>query len=83
MMTLAAKLALALALAQSPTPDVSEAACGYYWNADSDGWWSCTVGLETWRCEAQGWCGGTVHRVMEAMPLPDPRFAGAVDWDAI
>jgi hypothetical protein len=73
---------LAGQLAKAKTPRVAERACAVHWEPESDGWWSCFVGLESWRCEIQGWCDDA-GRVVEAMPLPDPAWAGRIDWDAI
>jgi hypothetical protein len=77
-----AKVELAAKLARAKTPATAERACAIDWERESDGWWSCFVGLESWRCETQGWCDGA-GRVLEAMPLPDTMFAGSIDWDAI
>jgi hypothetical protein len=78
----AVKVADSAKLARAKTPATAERLCTIEWERDSDAWWSCVVGLETWRGEVQGWATGG-PRVTEAMPLVDAAFAGRIDWDAI
>jgi hypothetical protein len=47
-------LALSLISADSTTP--AETACTARWEPEADAWHECFCALETWRCEAQGWC---------------------------
>jgi hypothetical protein len=57
----------------------AEAICAEAWEPDSDGHAACTVGLESWRCEVQGWCSGGTSTVA-LMPLVDPAWAGRQEW---
>ena len=48
---------LGFALANATSDAVAQVECGDHFAWDSDGWHACVCGLETWRCQAQGWCG--------------------------
>jgi hypothetical protein len=73
---LAAKAALALAISSDPTSATSDATCDAYWERDSDSWWDCSVALETYRCERQGWCDAQESAPYQLMELPDPARPG-------
>lgn len=69
-------------LCRARNPRVAERQCSAAWERDGDAWWSCVVGLESWRSETQGWSEGGA-RVTETMPIVDVDLAGRLDWDAI
>lgn len=75
--------ALLLATPAQEGPTTADEICAEYWESGSDGHAACAVGLETWRCERQGWCdgGAPVSGAGGSMPLPDPVRAGQQDWD--
>jgi hypothetical protein len=52
--------------------------CAEYWTEGGDAHAACTVGLDTWRCERQGWCDPCESAPYEACDatLPDPIKAG-------
>jgi hypothetical protein len=83
LMHLAARAALAAALAAAPDSGVAERECDLHWTRDGDGWGECVVALESWRCEVQGWCGDEYLHGPYGEPdaglwarLPDPRRPG-------
>ena len=80
-----AKVELAAKLTRAKTMKIAEKACSIDWEPDGDAWWSCVVGLESWRCEVQGWCtpAAGYSSTLDVMPLPDPAWAGTQDWDAL
>jgi hypothetical protein len=85
MLQLLANILLSLQLAGHATAPgtysgtLAEATCDDYWEHESDGWHSCVLGLESWRCEVQGWCSGG-ESVLAIMPLADPMVAGGREW---
>lgn len=72
LMYLAGRLVLAVTLANSPGSAAAETECDRHWTREGDGWWECTVALETWRCEVQGWCDPCETAPYQACELPDP-----------
>lgn len=78
---MAFKLAIALAssLAHAHTDAVANAACSEAWTEDSDAWWDCTVRLETYRCEVQGWCGPEETAPYQAAFIAPPRVEDTGD----
>jgi hypothetical protein len=57
-------LVLSLRLLADDSSATAERACEAVGQRDSDAWSSCVCELDTWRCEAQGWCSEP-----EAAPL--------------
>lgn len=55
-MTFLQSLILAIRLVSIDSTTTAENACNDRWDEDTDGWHECFCALETWRCEAQGWC---------------------------
>lgn len=86
MLTTLLKLKFAALLLATPPhegPTTADEICAQYWESGSDGHAACAVGLETWRCERQGWCDPCESAPYEACDtvLPDPVWAGQQDWD--
>lgn len=74
-------LAIAARLLAAPVDGgahVADEICAEHWTPGGDGHAACTVGLETWRCERQGWCDPCESAPYEACEstLPDPVKAG-------
>lgn len=82
MLTTLLKLKFAALLLATPAqegPTTADEICAEYWESGGDGHAACAVGLETWRCERQGWCGDEPSP-SDAMALPDPVWAGQQEW---
>jgi len=79
MTTILSAALMTLRLLTATTPDTASALCAAQWEPGSDSHAACEVGLETWRCEAQGWCDGGPS-VRAAMPLVDLVWAGQQEW---
>lgn len=74
-LTFAARL-----LADAPVegPTTADEICATYWTSGGDAHLACTVKLEHWRCQRQGWCDLDESAPYEAADaeLPDPVKAG-------
>jgi hypothetical protein len=78
MLSLLARYALAIALANDPGPRVAESACADAWEPDSDAWHECVCTLATWQCGIQDWCSDPQGRGYWTLP-PLPQHAIGVD----